>query len=151
MKIKKAATAFVSLGTTEALGSSVLDHDPGMFQRLTNLFFGEVEEVAAELNGPKPCMTEADEEGWMIVNLPGKSERTGQRLRELGSRWRSPGRGGTPAGTLRKCGRTAEPTTLFSPKMLISSGFWDDVRLVLNLNSRLYVTDVIIRSKGRLD
>ncbi|CAF91443.1 unnamed protein product, partial [Tetraodon nigroviridis] len=41
-----------------------------MFQRLTNLLFGEVEEVAAELNGPKPCMTEADEEGWMIVNLP---------------------------------------------------------------------------------
>lgn len=45
-----------------------------MFQRLTNLLFGEVEEVAAELNGPKPCMTEADEEGWMIVNLPGKSD-----------------------------------------------------------------------------
>lgn len=45
-----------------------------MFQRLSNLFFGEVEEVAAELNGPKPCMTEADEEGWMIVNLPGKSD-----------------------------------------------------------------------------
>lgn len=45
-----------------------------MFQRLTSLFFGEVEEVAAELNGPKPCVTEADEEGWMIVNLPGKSE-----------------------------------------------------------------------------
>lgn len=45
-----------------------------MFQRLTNLLFGEVEEVAAELKGAKPCMTEADEEGWMIVNLPGKSE-----------------------------------------------------------------------------
>lgn len=30
--------------------------------------------MAAELNGPKPCVTEADEEGWMIVNLPGKSD-----------------------------------------------------------------------------
>ncbi|XP_061836517.1 tumor protein p53-inducible nuclear protein 2 isoform X2 [Nerophis lumbriciformis] len=41
-----------------------------MFQRLSNLLFGEVEEVAAELKGPKPCVTEADEEGWMLVNLP---------------------------------------------------------------------------------
>ncbi|KAM9342150.1 uncharacterized protein tp53inp2b isoform 2-T3 [Pholidichthys leucotaenia] len=40
-----------------------------MFQRLSNLLFGEVEEVAAELKGPNPCVTEADEEGWMIVNL----------------------------------------------------------------------------------
>lgn len=46
-----------------------------MFQRLSNLLFGEVEEVAAELKGPNPCVTEADEEGWMIVNLPGESER----------------------------------------------------------------------------
>ncbi|XP_061836510.1 uncharacterized protein tp53inp2b isoform X1 [Nerophis lumbriciformis] len=44
-----------------------------MFQRLSNLLFGEVEEVAAELKGPKPCVTEADEEGWMLVNLPDKS------------------------------------------------------------------------------
>lgn len=41
-----------------------------MFQRLSSLFFGEVEEVAAELKGPNPCVTEADEEGWMLVNLP---------------------------------------------------------------------------------
>ncbi|XP_029135361.2 uncharacterized protein [Labrus bergylta] len=41
-----------------------------MFQRLSNLLFGEVEEVAAELKGPNPCVTEADEEGWMLVNLP---------------------------------------------------------------------------------
>ncbi|XP_034028472.1 tumor protein p53-inducible nuclear protein 2 isoform X1 [Thalassophryne amazonica] len=41
-----------------------------MFQRLSNLLFGEVEEVAAELKGPKPCVTEADEDGWMLVNLP---------------------------------------------------------------------------------
>lgn len=45
-----------------------------MFQRLSNLLFGEVEEVAAELKGPNPCVTEADEEGWMIVNLSGKSQ-----------------------------------------------------------------------------
>lgn len=44
-----------------------------MFQRLSNLLFGEVEEVAAELKGPNPCVTEADEEGWMLVNLPGES------------------------------------------------------------------------------
>lgn len=48
-----------------------------MFQRLSNLLFGEVEEVAAELNGPKPCVTEADEEGWMLVNLPGESRSAG--------------------------------------------------------------------------
>ncbi|CAJ1085051.1 uncharacterized protein LOC117822134 isoform X1 [Xyrichtys novacula] len=49
-----------------------------MFQRLTNLLFGEVEEVAAELKGPNPCVTEADEEGWMLVNLPEESESTMQ-------------------------------------------------------------------------
>ncbi|XP_046895793.1 tumor protein p53-inducible nuclear protein 2 isoform X3 [Hypomesus transpacificus] len=41
-----------------------------MFQRLSSLFFGEVEEVAAELKVPNPCVTEAYEEGWMLVNLP---------------------------------------------------------------------------------
>ncbi|KAL3064381.1 hypothetical protein OYC64_000618 [Pagothenia borchgrevinki] len=45
-----------------------------MFQRLSSLLFGEVEEVAAELKGPNPCVTEADEEGWMLVNLPEKSD-----------------------------------------------------------------------------
>ncbi|KAF7659920.1 hypothetical protein LDENG_00291160 [Lucifuga dentata] len=45
-----------------------------MFQRLTSLLFGEVEEVAAELKGPNPCVTEADEEGWMLVNLPGETD-----------------------------------------------------------------------------
>lgn len=45
-----------------------------MFQRLSNLLFGEVEEVEAELKGPNPCVTEADEEGWMLVNLPGESQ-----------------------------------------------------------------------------
>lgn len=48
-----------------------------MFQRLSNLLFGEVEEVAAELKGPNPCVTEADEEGWMLVNLPGESQQGG--------------------------------------------------------------------------
>ncbi|XP_022522163.2 tumor protein p53-inducible nuclear protein 2 [Astyanax mexicanus] len=47
-----------------------------MFQRLSNLLFGEVEEVSAELNGPKPCVTEADEEGWLLVNLPGNGDCT---------------------------------------------------------------------------
>lgn len=46
-----------------------------MFQRLSNLLFGEVEQVAAELKGPNPCVTEADEEGWMLVNLPGESQK----------------------------------------------------------------------------
>ncbi|XP_037334006.2 tumor protein p53-inducible nuclear protein 2 isoform X3 [Pungitius pungitius] len=46
-----------------------------MFQRLSNLLFGEVEEVAAELKGPNACVTEADEEGWMLVHLPAEAER----------------------------------------------------------------------------
>ncbi|XP_062871050.1 tumor protein p53-inducible nuclear protein 2 isoform X4 [Trichomycterus rosablanca] len=41
-----------------------------MFQRLSNLLFGEVEDVSAEVNGPKPCVTEADEEGWLLVSVP---------------------------------------------------------------------------------
>ncbi|XP_076875081.1 tumor protein p53-inducible nuclear protein 2 isoform X2 [Brachyhypopomus gauderio] len=41
-----------------------------MFQLLSNLLFGEVEDVSADLKGPKPCVTEADEEGWLLVNLP---------------------------------------------------------------------------------
>lgn len=48
-----------------------------MFQRLSNLLFGEVEEVAADLKGPNPCVTEADEEGWMLVNLTGESKSSG--------------------------------------------------------------------------
>ncbi|XP_059905361.1 tumor protein p53-inducible nuclear protein 1 isoform X1 [Gadus macrocephalus] len=47
-----------------------------MFQRLSSLFFGEVEEVAAELKGENPCVTEADEEGWMLVNLPVEADCT---------------------------------------------------------------------------
>ncbi|XP_067303036.1 tumor protein p53-inducible nuclear protein 2 isoform X2 [Pseudorasbora parva] len=43
-----------------------------MFQRISSLFFGNVEEVSPELKGPKPCVTEADEEGWLLVNLPGE-------------------------------------------------------------------------------
>ncbi|XP_077081050.1 tumor protein p53-inducible nuclear protein 2 isoform X3 [Siphateles boraxobius] len=41
-----------------------------MFQRLSSLFFGSEEEGTPELKGPKPCVTEADEEGWLMVNLP---------------------------------------------------------------------------------
>ncbi|XP_045911780.1 uncharacterized protein DKFZp434B061 isoform X1 [Micropterus dolomieu] len=56
-----------------------------MFQRLSNLLFGEVEEVAAELKGPNPCVTEADEEGWMLVNLPEDSECMMQAEDETGA------------------------------------------------------------------
>ncbi|XP_056130561.1 tumor protein p53-inducible nuclear protein 2 isoform X2 [Lampris incognitus] len=45
-----------------------------MFQRLSSLFFGEVQEAAAELKGPNPCVTDADEEGWMLVNLPAEAD-----------------------------------------------------------------------------
>ncbi|KAG9332594.1 hypothetical protein JZ751_014692 [Albula glossodonta] len=45
-----------------------------MFQRLSSLFFGEVEDVSTDLKGPKPCVTEADEEGWLLVNLPGEGD-----------------------------------------------------------------------------
>ncbi|XP_028850744.1 tumor protein p53-inducible nuclear protein 2 isoform X1 [Denticeps clupeoides] len=45
-----------------------------MFQRLTSLFFGEVEEVSAEVNGPKPRVSDADEEGWLLVSLPEDGE-----------------------------------------------------------------------------
>ncbi|XP_021325550.1 tumor protein p53-inducible nuclear protein 2 isoform X3 [Danio rerio] len=41
-----------------------------MFQALSSLFFGSVDDVTPELKGPKPCVTEADEEGWLLVNLP---------------------------------------------------------------------------------
>ncbi|KAJ8257850.1 hypothetical protein GJAV_G00190410 [Gymnothorax javanicus] len=43
-----------------------------MFQRLSSLFFGAAEDASADLKGPKPCVTEADEEGWLLVNLPGE-------------------------------------------------------------------------------
>ncbi|MCJ8741352.1 hypothetical protein PDJAM_G00069640 [Pangasius djambal] len=41
-----------------------------MFQRISNLLFGAVEDVSAELNGPKPCVTEVDDEGWLLVSVP---------------------------------------------------------------------------------
>ncbi|KAA8590971.1 tumor protein p53-inducible nuclear protein 2 isoform X1 [Etheostoma spectabile] len=56
-----------------------------MFQRLSNLLFGEVEEVEAELKGPNPCVTEADEEGWMLVNLPEESDCMVQAEDETGA------------------------------------------------------------------
>ncbi|XP_033484579.2 uncharacterized protein tp53inp2b isoform X3 [Epinephelus lanceolatus] len=56
-----------------------------MFQRLSNLLFGEVEEVEAELKGPNPCVTEADEEGWMLVNLPEESDCMMQAEDETGA------------------------------------------------------------------
>ncbi|XP_061591978.1 uncharacterized protein LOC133457106 isoform X1 [Cololabis saira] len=56
-----------------------------MFQRISNLLFGEVEEVAAELKGPNPCVTEADEEGWMLVNLPEEADGIVQAEDETGT------------------------------------------------------------------
>ncbi|MCI4387130.1 hypothetical protein PGIGA_G00070470 [Pangasianodon gigas] len=47
-----------------------------MFQRLSNLLFGAVEDVSAELNGPKPCVTEVDDDGWLLVSIPGDSNCT---------------------------------------------------------------------------
>ncbi|XP_027016459.1 tumor protein p53-inducible nuclear protein 2 isoform X4 [Tachysurus fulvidraco] len=41
-----------------------------MFQRLSNLLFGAVEDVSAEISGPKPCVTEVDDEGWLLVSVP---------------------------------------------------------------------------------
>ncbi|XP_073679269.1 tumor protein p53-inducible nuclear protein 2 isoform X2 [Garra rufa] len=43
-----------------------------MFQRISSLFFGSMDEVTPELKGPKPCVSEADEEGWLLVNLHGE-------------------------------------------------------------------------------
>lgn len=45
-----------------------------MFQRLSSLLFGEVEDVSAELKGPNPCVSDADEEGWLLVSLPGECQ-----------------------------------------------------------------------------
>ncbi|KAG7477932.1 hypothetical protein MATL_G00074800 [Megalops atlanticus] len=41
-----------------------------MFQRLSSLFFGEVEEASKELKTPKPSVLEADEEGWLLISMP---------------------------------------------------------------------------------
>nr|XP_020463802.1 tumor protein p53-inducible nuclear protein 2 isoform X3 [Monopterus albus] len=56
-----------------------------MFQHLSNLLFGEVEEVAAELKGSNPYVMEADEEGWMLVNLPEESDCMMQAEDETGA------------------------------------------------------------------
>lgn len=39
-----------------------------MFQRLTNLLFGSVNETTQEPTVPKPASPEVDEEGWLLVN-----------------------------------------------------------------------------------
>ncbi|KAL4604864.1 tumor protein p53-inducible nuclear protein 2 isoform X1 [Arapaima gigas] len=56
-----------------------------MFQRLSSLFFGEVEDVSKEIKGPKPCVIEADEEGWLLVNLPGEWDGDSVEIREAGA------------------------------------------------------------------
>ncbi|XP_048838645.1 tumor protein p53-inducible nuclear protein 2 isoform X2 [Brienomyrus brachyistius] len=43
-----------------------------MLQRLSTLLFGEVEDASTDISGPKPCVMDADEEGWLLVNLPGE-------------------------------------------------------------------------------
>ncbi|KAG9269892.1 tumor protein p53-inducible nuclear protein 2-like [Astyanax mexicanus] len=83
-----------------------------MFQRLSNLLFGEVEEVSAELNGPKPCVTEADEEGWLLVNLPGRRTRMAKAKAACTP---TPGSHGSP-------GSPSSPFCLSSPSPLGSVG-----------------------------
>lgn len=43
-----------------------------MFQRLTNLLFGNVSEMTQEPTVPKPGSPEADEEGWLLVSAAGE-------------------------------------------------------------------------------
>uniref|UniRef100_A0A673H2C0 Tumor protein p53 inducible nuclear protein 2 n=1 Tax=Sinocyclocheilus rhinocerous TaxID=307959 RepID=A0A673H2C0_9TELE len=43
-----------------------------MFQRLTNLLFGNVNETTREPTVPKPGSPEMDEEGWLLVNAAGE-------------------------------------------------------------------------------
>lgn len=43
-----------------------------MFQRLTNLLFGSVNETTEEPNVPKPGSPEVDEEAWLLVNAAGE-------------------------------------------------------------------------------
>ncbi|XP_035244542.1 tumor protein p53-inducible nuclear protein 2-like isoform X1 [Anguilla anguilla] len=43
-----------------------------MFQRISSLFFGEVEDSSKDFKGPKPSILEADEEGWLLVSMPGE-------------------------------------------------------------------------------
>lgn len=151
-----------------------------MFQRLTNLFFGEVEEVAAELNGPKPCVTEADEEGWMIVNLPGKSDpfKESSTLRRLFL-------GGSHEGEMgNQQGHCANAPILPNPQhrslqnrsfpsasfrfvtilVMTKPVFGDDIcvwfcsklipmksKILISSQSRHYVTDIIICSESQLN
>lgn len=43
-----------------------------MFQRLTNLLFGSVNETTEEPTVPKPGSPEVDEEAWLLVNAAGE-------------------------------------------------------------------------------
>ncbi|KAJ8412240.1 hypothetical protein AAFF_G00145070 [Aldrovandia affinis] len=40
-----------------------------MFQRISRLLFGEVEDTSKDLKGPKPSVLEAEEEGWLLVSI----------------------------------------------------------------------------------
>lgn len=43
-----------------------------MFQRLTNLLFGSVNETTQEPTVPKPGSPDVDEEGWLMVSAAGE-------------------------------------------------------------------------------
>ena len=43
-----------------------------MFQRLTNLLFGSVNETTQEPTVPKPGSPEVEEEDWLMVNAAGE-------------------------------------------------------------------------------
>ncbi|XP_023654615.2 tumor protein p53-inducible nuclear protein 2 isoform X1 [Paramormyrops kingsleyae] len=77
-----------------------------MFQRLSALFFGEVEDVSSDISGPKPCVTDADEEGWLLVNLAGE----GAPVETRPSSW-------DPAAPLRSCegGARGSPLSMVAP------------------------------------
>ncbi|XP_039591387.1 tumor protein p53-inducible nuclear protein 2 isoform X1 [Polypterus senegalus] len=41
-----------------------------MFQRLSSLFFGSLDQTPEGSAEPKPSVSDADEDGWLLVNLP---------------------------------------------------------------------------------
>uniref|UniRef100_A0A8C1ENI6 Tumor protein p53 inducible nuclear protein 2 n=1 Tax=Cyprinus carpio carpio TaxID=630221 RepID=A0A8C1ENI6_CYPCA len=56
-----------------------------MFQRLTNLLFGNVSETTQEPTVPKPGSPEADEEGWLLVNGETSSEPSEVQFKLIGN------------------------------------------------------------------
>uniref|UniRef100_A0A671P859 Tumor protein p53 inducible nuclear protein 2 n=1 Tax=Sinocyclocheilus anshuiensis TaxID=1608454 RepID=A0A671P859_9TELE len=58
-----------------------------MFQRLTNLLFGNVNETTQEPTVPKAGSPEMDEEGWLLVNAAGEYSRMWSLLKEEKTRF----------------------------------------------------------------